>query len=152
MKTSRSVHLGPLELLHDRLILATSHRRGYTVQTLHLDQVHRTAVRFGHNPVLAVLSGLFAIESVFGVDLGHLTQDSERFGLGVAALVLMMLYVLTRSVVVGVSAGPHTVNVRLRGGKARAAEATQFALRIDQAAMQARREIAGSAYRYRAAS
>lgn len=139
--TNRPLRLGSLELLHDRLIHATSSRGGHTVETLHLDQVHRTAVRFGHRPAYAVASMLLAAESVFGVDLGHLSQGPGQVGLGLAAVICMVVYLVTRSLHVSVSAGGHTMMVRLRGGQARTTEATRFALEVDAAAMQARRPV-----------
>ena len=136
--TNRPIRLGSLELLHDRLIHATSSRTGHAVETLHLDQVHRTAVRFGHRPVYVLASLLLAAESLFGVDLGHLSQGPGRVAVGVAAVMCMALYLLTRSVQVSVSAGGHTMTVHLSGGRAKTTDATRFALLVDAAAMQAR--------------
>jgi|GEM_PF-2348639 len=141
--TTLPLRLGSLELLHDRVVQASSTRSGCAVETLHLDRVHRTAVRFGHRPAFALLSLVLAVESVFGVDLGHLNDSGERLGLGLAALVLIVLYVATRTVQLSVSGGAHTLTVQLRGGRATATKATQFALRVDNAALQARRPGTG---------
>ena len=146
--TNRPLRLGSLELLHDRLIHATSSRAGYMVETLHLDQVHRTAVRFGHRPVYAALSLLLAVASVFGPALGpalgHLSEGTGQVGFGVAAVLFMIVYLLTRSVQLCVSAGGHTVTMRLSGRKASTTAATRFVLEVDAAAMQARRSRRGS--------
>ncbi len=142
--TNRPLRLGSLELLHDRLIHATSSRAGYMVETLHLDQVHRTAVRFGHRPVYAAVSLLLAVESVFGPAFGHLSEGTGQVGFGVAAVIFMIVYLLTRSVQLCVSAGGHTVTMRLSGRKASTTAATRFVLEVDAAAMPARRSRRGS--------
>ena len=114
------------------------------VETLHLDQVHRTAVRFGHRPVYAAVSLLLAVESVFGLAFGHLSEGTGQVGFGVAAVIFMIVYLLTRSVQLCVSAGGHTVTMRLSGGKASTTAATRFVLEVDAAAMQTRRSRRGS--------
>lgn len=139
--TNRPLRLGSLELLSDRLIRTKSSNEEHEVETMHLDQIHRTSVRRGHVLPLALVSATLFSKAVVGFWSSHDLDGSTRVWMAVVSLILGALYMLTRSVVVSVSAGAHTVTERLAGSDARMAEATRFVQEVDRASIRARGSV-----------
>ncbi len=139
MKTAtRPLRLGSLELLSDRLVQTKYSGDSQEFHAIHLDQVHRTSVRRTSVVPLAVLSSVLLARAVVGFWATTDLDLSTRIWMLVASLVLGALYTLTRSVVVSVSAGAHTLTERLAGSDAKMAEAARFLHQVDRASMNAR--------------
>ncbi|MCR9160805.1 MAG: hypothetical protein ACE37F_03780 [Nannocystaceae bacterium] len=139
--TKNPLRLGTLELRYDRLVQTKGSGDTHQVWTLHVDQVHGTSVRRASVVPLAIAGSLLFSKAAVGSFISTDLDLSTRIWMGLASLLLFAFYSLTRSVVVSVSAGSHTVTERLAGSDAKLAEAKRFVEQIDRASMWARGSV-----------
>lgn len=144
---TQPLRLGSLELLNDRIRQTTMSKDTHGVETVLLDQVQRTSVRRAHVLPL-LLSSAALMLAAFSDNAGSTDtiEISTRLILVGFAVALGVLYMLTRSVMVSVSAGAYTVTERLAGTDAKMAEATRFVQRVDRATLRVRGQAGGSEF------
>lgn len=124
-----------IEVSGGRVVNTFRDGAGRSVEALHLDMVHGTAVTQHHRPLYVLLALLLAV--AVGVSHGEWPMVLS-WVFGAASVLCVVAYVLTRRLVLVVSAGASAIEVGVKGGKAGLQEAIRFAIQVDAAAIHIR--------------
>ena len=136
MQQENKFEWATMEICSGRLINSITLGGTSSIESLHLDMIHRTFIGRQHQPLYVILAVMLLLSTFWIHDLEDAHWMQLAFSL--AAFVSLAAYVLSRKIVLSVSAGCSTMKVIIAGGAANLQPALRFLAQIDNAALSTR--------------